>query len=196
MDRQVIITLSREFGSGGHEIALKLSQELGLKMYDRSMLDEIAEKKNINVDDLGKHDEKPRNPLLSRRVGEHSSSMEDHVANMQFEFLKDKAESGESFVVVGRCSETILRDYPTISFFVLGDKNEKLKRIMELYDLDEADALSKIKRHDRKRKSYHNAYSDFKWGDSRGYDLCINSSRLGIEKTIDLMKEYIKIKTK
>lgn len=193
MGKQTIISISREFGSGGHWIAEKISADLGLNLYDRNMLDEIAKAKNIKVEYLEKFEEKPRNLILSRRVGAYSNSMEEIVADMQFEYLREKADSGESFVVVGRCAETVLGEYPgLISFFVLGDKDVKLKNVKKHFGLNDAEAKAKIKRHDIKRKMYHNRHSDFKWGDSRNYDICINSSKLGLEKTAEILEEYVK----
>ena len=101
---------------------------------------------------------------------------------MQFEFLRKKAENGDSFVVVGRCSETVLKKYDCLtSIFVLGDYDKKLQRTMDVYALSEKDAKAKMSRHDRKRKAYHNRHSEGKWGDSRLYDLCMNSSTLGMD---------------
>lgn len=193
MGKQTIVSISREFGSGGHWIAEKIATDLGLNLYDRNMLDEIAKAKNIKVEYLEKFEEKPRNLILSRRVGAYSNSMEEIVADMQFEYLREKADSGESFVVVGRCAETVLGEYPgLISFFVLGDKDVKLKNVKKHFGLNDAEAKAKIKRHDIKRKMYHNRHSDFKWGDSRNYDICINSSKLGLEKTAEILEEYVK----
>lgn len=193
MGKQMIISISREFGSGGHRIAEKLARDLDMKLYDRNMLDEIAKAKNIKVEYLEKFEEKPRNLMLTRRVGNYSNSMEEIVADMQFEYLREKAESGESFVVVGRCAETVLKDFEgLISIFVVGDKDKKLARVKEKYHLDETEALLKMKRHDKKRKQYHNRHSDFKWGDSRNYDICINSSKLGWERTSELLEGYIR----
>lgn len=193
MGEQVIISVSREFGSGGHEIAHEIAENLGIQMYDRTMLDEIAQQMNMEVEVLEKHDEKPRNYLMSRRVGKHSNSMEEIIAEMQFDYIRKKAESGESFVIVGRCAETVLRDFDNlITIFVIGDSDAKLVRVMEKYQLDEKEAVSKISRHDRKRKWYHNHHSFGKWGDSRYYDICINSSKLGIEKTAQVLETYIR----
>ncbi len=193
MAKQTIISISREFGSDGHRIAEKIAADLGMQLYDRNMLDEIAKAKNIKVEYLEKFEEKPRNLILSRRVGAYSNSMEEIVADMQFEYLREKAESGESFVAVGRCAETVLRDYPgLVSIFVTGDKEAKLASVKEHFGLDDAEAKAKMKRHDMKRKMYHNRHSDFKWGDSRHYDICINSSKLGKEKTAEMLEEYIK----
>lgn len=192
MSEQLIITVSREFGSAGHEIAEKIAKDLNLKFYDRSMLDEIACNMNVNVEVLEKFDEKPRNIILSRRVGKYSNSMEEILAETQFNFIKEKADSGESFVIVGRCSETVLEGRDgIISIFVSGDREHKIERVMEIYKLDRAEAIKKMERHDYKRKRYHNRHSEHKWGDSRYYDVCINSSPLGIPSTVKILENYI-----
>ncbi len=191
-EKQVIISVSREYGSGGHEIAKILSTRLGLNFYDRNMLDEIAKEKNVKVENLQKYDERRKNHFLSRTVKGHSSSPEENIAQMQFDFLKRKAEEGESFVIVGRCSETVLKEYEgLISFFICGKYDAKLRRVMERAKIDEKEAKAKIARHDRKRKAYHNHYSDMKWGDSRNYDICINSSGIGTMKTVDILEAYV-----
>lgn len=193
MEKQIIISISREFGSGGRQIAEKVAEDLGLPLYDRNLLDAIAEEKDINAEHLQKFDEKPRNLILSRSVSGHSNSMEENIVKMQFEYLQKKADSGESFVVLGRCAETALKGRNgLVSVFVLGDKEEKLTHVKDKYQLSDTEATLKMVRHDKKRKMYHNQYSDFKWGDSRGYDLCINSSRLGIEKTAAMIENYVK----
>lgn len=191
--QQIIISVGREFGSGGHEIAEKLSEIFGIELYDKNILEHIAELKNVNVADYEKYDEVPRNLVFSRKVKGFSNSMEENIANIQFNYLKKKAEEGESFVVVGRCSETVLRNYPAlVSIFVLSDWDAKVKRIMRIYGLSEKDAESYIARKDRKRKEYHNYYCDIKWGDSRNYDISINSSKLGEEETAKMLAEYVK----
>ena len=125
MDKQVIVSISREFCSGGHQIGEAVAKALGLGFCDRNMLDEIAQRKNIRIEYLEKYDEKPRNLLLSRRVGAFSNSIEDIIAEMQFEYLRDRAASGESFVVVGRCADSVLRGRKClIPVFVMGDERD------------------------------------------------------------------------
>lgn len=193
MDKQLIITIGREFGSGGHLIAEELAKRFNLPLYDHNLLEIIATEKNANYEELKKYDELPINRLLSRRVKGHSNSMQDNVAKMQMKHLVKMAKENKSFVVVGRCAEYVLKDFPSvISFFVLGDFETKLERVMSVYNLPEDVAESKMTRHDTKRKAYHNYYCDIKWGDSRAYDICVNSSRLGIEKTVDMLEEYIR----
>lgn len=192
MAKQVIISINREYGSGGHEIAEKIARDLELPLYDRNLLDEIAKENDINVEHFEGFDEKPKRPIISRKVRGLSNSMEEHLANMQFEYLKKKSESGESFVVVGRCSETILRDNENlISIFVLADRGDKVSRVEKKYELSSSEALMKMNRHDRNRRFYHNSHSSYRWGDSRGYDLCVNSSRLGLDGTVKMLEHYI-----
>ena len=192
MGTQIIISISREYGSEGHPIAKQIAKDLGLPFYDRNMLDEIAKEKGFDPAVFAGVDEKPRNKLLSRRVKGYSNATEDNLAQMQFEFLRKKAALGESFVVLGRCSETILKEYDSlVSIFVTGNKDCKLKHVMEKFSLSETAAAAKITKHDAYRRRYHNHYSDFKWGDSRNYDVCINSSRIGVERTAELLEEFI-----
>lgn len=134
MEKQIMISISREFGSGGRQIAEKVAEDLGLPLYDRSLLDAIAKEKNIDVEHLQKFDEKPRNLILSRSVGGHSNSIEENLVKMQFEYLQRKADGGESFVVLGRCAETALKGKEgLVSVFILGDKEEKLVHVKDKY---------------------------------------------------------------
>lgn len=197
MEKQTIISISREFGSGGHDIAERIADMLGLPMYDRKILRDIAEDMDVNVELLHKYDERPRNYMLTRRVGKYSNSMEDILVEKQFEYISRKAESGESFVIVGRCAETVLREFDgLISVFITGAKEYKRGRIMREKSLSEADAAAEMAKVDRKRRQYHNRYSDHKWGDSRFYDLCIDASHLGVEGTADILERYISARIK
>lgn len=131
--KQLIISVGREFGSGGHEIAQGLADHYGLTMYDHDLLKEIAAKKNLNGDELTAYDEVKWNRFLYRTVRGLNSSPEQNVANLQFEYLREKAKAGDSFVVVGRCSETILREYKClVSIFVGGDISKKAERVMSI----------------------------------------------------------------
>lgn len=192
MEKQILITISREYGSGGHEIAEKIAKDLGIAIYDRQMLDHIADEIGVSTESLQQYDEKARNPFISRKVRGYSNAREDNLVEMQFDFIKNKAREGESFVVVGRCAETVLKDYDgLVRVFITGDEKCKIERVVNKYALSERDAKIKIERHNRNRKAYHNTYSDFKWGDSRHYDICINSSRFGVDKTAEIIEHYI-----
>ena len=122
MEKRLILSVGREFGSGGHVIAEALARRFELDLYDNNLLEHIAEEKSVGGDTLKKYDERPKSRLFSRTVRGYSNSIQENIAGMQFDYLRKLAEDGKSFVVVGRCSETILKDYEGfISIFVLGD---------------------------------------------------------------------------
>ena len=192
MEKQLIISVGREYGSGGHEIAEKLAMHYGIQLLDHNLLDEIAAKKNVKMDHLKDLDEKHKNPLSSRTVRGYSSSPEENMLYLQFDYLRDKADAGESFVIVGRCSETILKQYDSlVSIFILADRNKGIERIMRLYHLTESQAIKKIREKDTNRRRYHNSFCVGKWGDCKNYDLSLNSSKLGIDGSVKLLTEYI-----
>ena len=190
--KQLIISIGREFGSGGHEIAEKLSKLYELPLYDHNLLRELAAEKNLDHDSLAEFDETKKSRGLFRTVRGMNSCPSYNVAQLQFEFLKKKAEAGESFVVVGRCAETILKDYEgMVSLFILADRQAKVDRITKLYNKTEKEALAMMNTHDKYRKQYHNEHCPGKWGDSRNYELSINSSKLGVDETIKIISAYI-----
>lgn len=197
LEQQLILTIGREFGSGGREIAQRLAEHYNLQLYDNNLLREVLNKEDVQGKKFEKYDEKQRRIGIYRTVRGMDSSPENIIASKQFDFIKNKAESGASFIVVGRCAETVLKNHPAvISMFVLGDKEEKLKRVMKLHEMSSDEAKKLIKEKDSKRKKYHNSYCDVKWGDSRNYELCINSSKLGIDGTVKLLIDYIDARKK
>ena len=195
MEKQLIISVGREFGSGGHAIAELLAKRFDLPLYDSNLLEEIAERKSLNVKHLEKYDEIPKNRLFSRNVMGYSNSPEEAIANLQFDYLRQKADSGASFIIVGRYAEEVLKGNPALTtIFVLGDMEAKVARIMELYQVSEQKAENIVVSTNKKRKNYHNYYCTKQWGDSRNYELSINSSRLGLIATADIIEDYIRRK--
>ena len=194
MDKQLIISVGREFGSGGHIVAANLAKHFGLTLLDSNILSEIAKEKNTSEDFLRKYDESARSFFFSRTVNGFSNSPEEVVAQMQFDYIKSKADAGESFVVIGRCSDYILRGNPgLVRVFILGDEEAKVKRVMERENLSEDKARGLMEQSDKRRKYFHNTHSDNKWGDSRSYDITVNSSKLGHEGTSELIVKYIEL---
>ena len=192
MEKQLIISVGREVGSGGHEIAEKLAKHYNIPLVDKNILEHIAERKQVDVADLKDIDKKFVIPLIKRNVRGFSSSIQENVFLMQFEYLQEKAKAGESFVVVGRCGEDVLKEYDAlVSIFVLSDKEAKKERIMRLYDKTEFMAERLMHEKDTERKRYHNSFCEGKWGDSRNYDISINSSVLGIDATVALLIDFI-----
>ena len=199
---KTIITIGRQFGSGGKEIGEKLAKHFGIKCYDKELLSMAAKESGICEEMIKVHDERPTNSFLYNLVmdtysfGYNASSFSDmpishKVFLAQFDSIKKIADEGPC-VIVGRCSEKVLADNKNmISIFVLGDIPVKTKRVMEIYNLSEEDAFEFCKEKDRKRKKYHNSHCEGKWGDSRNYELSINSSKLGIDRTVEIIKNYI-----
>lgn len=192
MEKQLIISVGREVGSGGHEIAEILAKHYNIPLIDKNILEELAEKKNVDATDMKDIDKKYVTPLFKRTVRGFSSSMQENIYLLQFEYLQEKAKAGESFVVVGRCGEDVLKEYDAlVSIFVLGDKEAKKERIMRKYDKNEFMAERLMHEKDTERKRYHNSFCEGKWGDSRNYDISVNSSVLGIDETAELLIDFI-----
>ena len=195
--KQLIISISREHGAGGHRIAQMLADVFGIELVDaHSIAMHFSEKHSFDYDEVIKYSGKPFNKILHRTIQGHTNTIQENLSRMQFEYLREKAEKGDSFVIVGRCSETVLKEYDAlVSFFILADEKDKIQRVMEREGLTEAEAKDRARAGTWNHKSYHNYYCKGKWGDSRLYDMCINSSRLGLEKTAGVIAAYIREKT-
>lgn len=195
MGKQLIITVGREFGSGGHIIAAKLAEHFGIQLLDSNILAEVAKKSNTSEEYLKKYDESARNLFFSRTVNGFSNSPEEIIAQMQFDYIKQRADAGESFVVIGRCADYILRKNPAlVRVFVLGDTEAKIKRTAEREGISEDKAKIRMEQADKRRKYFHNTHSENKWGDSRSYDITVNSSKLGLDSTAELLIKYIELR--
>ena len=195
MGKQLIITVGREFGSGGHIIAVKLAEHFGIQHLDSNILAEVAKKSNAREEYLKKYDESARNLFFSRTVNGFSNSPEEIIAQMQFDYIKQKSDAGESFVVIGRCADYILRKNPAlVRVFVLGDTEAKIKRTAEREGISEEKAKIRMEQADKRRKYFHNTHSENKWGDSRSYDITVNSSKLGLDSTAELLIKYIELR--
>ena len=201
-----IYTIGRELGSGGYTVAKLLAERLGIKLYDKELLAQAAKDSGFCEEIFENHDERPTNSFLYSLVmdtytgGNYSAApfldmpLNHKVFLAQFDTIK-KIASEESCVIVGRCADYALADYPnTVSVFVTGNDEDKLKSIKNLYNVDDAKAKDIMVKTDKKRSSYYNYYSSKKWGDSRSYDMCINSSVLGPDGTADMIIAFAKAK--
>ena len=192
MDRQIVISIGREYGSGGHEIGMKLAEKLGIEFIDRSLLASIAENTDLSYETFEKYDEKPKK-IFSRTVRGYSNSPEQNVAELQFSLLKSKAVRDDSFVIVGRCSDELFKEIcPCISIFISAERRDKVKRVMKRTEKSEKEAGKLIDKVDKTRASYHDYYCKSKWGMSSSYDICINSSVLGIDGSVEFLYSFVK----
>ena len=194
------ICFGRQYGSGGREIASLVAKELGYRYLDKELMELSAEHGNISKETAAKIDERPTSSLLysiatnaapfsgNGTIGFHVP-MNDRLYVAESEIIK-KIASEESAVFVGRCSDYFLRGkVPCMSVFVCGDKEHRVKRIMQRRGCDEKKATELLTKTDKRRSSYYNFYTGRKWGQVQNYDLCIDSSVLGIEETARLIAE-------
>ena len=201
-----IYTIGREFGSGGREVGEKLAAKLGIKLYDKELLQQAAKDSGFCEEIFENHDEKPTNSFLYSLVMDtyslgYSNSYVDMPINhkvflAQFDTIKKLAER-ESCVIVGRCADYALEDNPfAVSVWIKADLDVRIQRIKKLYDLSDNKAADMIQKTDKRRASYYNYYSSKKWGEAKSYDLCLDSGQLGIDGSIDLILKYIELKEK
>lgn len=195
MEKQIIVTLGREFGSGGHIIAEKLAEKLQVELLDRESIDQILEEMGFDKEKASETDEAGKNVLFARNFSGYSHLVTDSLVQAEFDLIRKYAEQGKSFILVGRCGEELLREYSnSISVFVRADDNYKMRRIMDEYDLSSEKSMNLMRRMDRERKYYHNYYCTEKWGDARSYDVTINSGMLGLKKTVEVLENIIREK--
>jgi len=197
-----IITIGRQFGSAGREIGQKVAAYFDIPCYDKELLSRAAKESGYCEEMIETHDERPTNSFLYNLVmdtysfGYNASSFMDmpishKIFLAQFDTIKKMASEGPC-VMVGRCADYALSDYDNcINLFIYGNEDKKVKRIMEKYNLTESKAKDMIIKKDKQRQSYYNYYSSKKWGRADSYDLCINSSLLGIEGTVKLIIQAV-----
>lgn len=193
---QIIISVEREFGSGGRDIAHLLGHYFNIPVYHHSLLEKIGIHEDYDLEELRESfDETPRNLALTRTVRGMTNSNSKHIAEREFALLKKMAAQGQSYIIIGHCGEAILKEYGVISLFISGDKAMRLERTMSTFGEDAKQARKHIKKMDKTRRAYHNHYCpDHKWGDARYYDLSINSTRLGIDATARFLEKYITLR--
>ena len=199
-----IITIGRQFGSGGREIGEMVADHFGIKCYDKELLSRAAKESGFCEEMIQNHDERPTNSFLYNLVmdtysfGYNSSSFVDmpishKVFLAQFDTIKKIAEEGPC-VIVGRCADYALSDYDNVlNIFIHADEEFKVQRIKERFDDINTDdkARDMMNKKDKQRQSYYNYYSSKKWGRADSYDLSINSSILGVEGTVKFIIQYI-----
>ena len=196
-----IITISRGYGSGGKQIAKRLSKSLNIKYYDRELIRIASEQHGINEALFNLADESHKsNPfkkysgseILSPKDSDYLSK--DNLFNLQAQVIRDLAESGESCVIVGRCAHYILKDdEDVVKVFIHADMEHCIKNVMELNGVNEQEAMSMIVKTDKERALYHKYFTNMDWHDARNYDLCLNTNILSLDQCVEIIIDYIKI---
>lgn len=205
MNGNLVITIGRQCGSGGKKIGQKLAEAMGIKCYDKELLSVAAKDSGLCEELFETHDEKPTSSFLYSLVmdtyslGYTTSAYMDMPINhkiflAQFNTIKKLADE-ESCIIVGRCADYALADYPnTVSVFITANDEDRIRSLVETYKVDEAKAKDIMVKTDKKRSSYYNYYSSKKWSDAKSYDLCINSSVTGMDGAIEIIQAFAKVK--
>ena len=207
MKTNTIITIGRQYGSAGRQIGRTLAEELGIKCYDKELLERAAKESGLCEELFENHDEKPTNSFLYSLVmdtysfGYTSSAFSDMPINQkvflaQFETIKKIASEGPC-IMIGRCADYALADFDNcLSVFFHADLQTRIRRIAKIYDLTDAKAKDRIIKTDKKRSSYYNYYTSKRWGDADSYDLCIDSGKFGVDGSVELLLNAIQLKEK
>lgn len=198
---KTIITVGRQFGSGGREIAKKVAEQYQIPYYDKELLTRVAQESGFCEEMLASHDEKPSNSFLYNLVmdsysfGYNSAYIDMPISQKiflaQFDTIKKIAKEGPC-VIVGRCADYALSDFPNcINIFIHAEEDYKINRIMQRHDVNEAKAKEMMLKQDKQRQSYYNYYSSKKWGRADTYDLSLNVSKLGVDGIVKVITQYV-----
>lgn len=196
MGKSIIINIGRQFGGGGLGVASELGRKLGIPVYDKELIRKAAQDSGFSAELFEQSDEKRRTfSLSSIFTSIYTSPMENYMSDnglfeIQCETIRKIAEQG-SAVIVGRCSDYVLRDFDnTLNVFLTSPLSVRVERICERHDLPEDKAEALILQKDRSREEYYNYFTFGNWGVASTYDLCIDSSILGIEGTADFIIDF------
>lgn len=201
MEKKIIISIGRQFGAGGRRVGQALAERLGIAYYDKELILEAAKEYGFAPEFFEQNDEKSASftgnvlqwmeSLVTGGMGAKNYLSQDALFEMQASAIRKIAEE-KSCVIVGRCSDYVLRDNPNcISVFLHSTDEDRAQRIQERSNISREEALTKMRTQDKKRAAYYNFYSSKTWGDSATYDLSINVSAIGVEKCVDLIIHYL-----
>ena len=196
---KIIVTIDREYGSGGHEVARRLAERLGIKMYDEELIARAAESMGYREEYVKSNDEKAPDfsiPSMFTGIDTFQPSPFAKIQEEEFRIIRDIVSEG-SCVIVGRAADYVLSDEPHVSIFIFAPVEERIKRKLELIKINHTEEMSeaamekKVKQRDKQRRRYYEFYTDNKWGGREVYDLLINTSRSGINGAVDIIEAYI-----
>lgn len=182
--KKIIITISREYGSGGRYVGKLLAEDLGIIFYDKNIISLAAKESGLSEEYINNIDQKKKNGTYQNNNDDRLFITESKVIN--------KIANNNSCIIVGRCADYILRNNKNvISIFLYSDNNSKVARAVKYYGLSKDKALKEITKINKARAKHYKFYTNRDWLDFNNYDLCLNVDQLGIENTVKLIKEYI-----
>jgi cytidylate kinase len=194
MHKNYVITVGRQFGSGGREIGQKLAKRLGIKYYDKELLQEIQKQSGLSPEYLSRSDETPQGAWTHALAGILYDGMytQEHIFRFQSDTIR-RIAAGESCVIVGRCADYILRDHPNrIDTFIHAPMDFCVERLIRTDGIPRAEAGDLAVKMNKKRASYYNYNTDKKWGHITSYHLTVDSSAVGVDPTVELIAEFVR----
>jgi putative MATE family efflux protein len=191
LSKHIVITVSREYGSGGRYIGRLIADKLGIKLYDKDFILKVAEQTGLSAEYIENNEQK-RNTLSNLNNGYYSGlNNADELFIKESELIK-KVANEQSCVIIGRCADFILKDKEnTIKVFVYSNMNNKIKRATKIYGIDKNKAEKELKRIDKLRANHYKHYTEQEWSNPSNYDICINSDVLGVEKSADIICQMV-----
>lgn len=199
----MVVTIARQYGSGGKEIGKILAQDLGIKFYDKELINIAAKESGVSPEIFEKVDEKAANSLLyALSIGAAASvnseyglspqlPMNDRLFLLQHDIIRKV--SANPCVIVGRCADYVLSDRnDCVKLFIYADMQKRIKYAVDVYNISPDKAQSVIQKVDKSRANYYNYYSTNKWGNPNNYNLCINSGELGVSRSAELIEYYLR----
>lgn len=184
-----IITISREFGSGGRTIGRKVAEKLGIPCYDHELIEKIASESGLDAGYIKEHGESSGQFSWLTNAFNAGKSAQDYMWVIQCEVIAKLAKEGPC-VIVGRCADYILQDkVDLLKVFIHADINVRAKRVVEVYGETDVKPLQRVKTKDKQRMSYYHFYTDRQWGDAHNYDISLDSGTVGVDKCVDIICE-------
>ena len=200
---KLVITIGRQTGSGGRLVAKQLSQKLNIPYYDREILEEAAKQSGMSAELFELSDEKKHPSLLYAfamqsysysGIGGDELPLGTRMYLAQCDAIKKIAQEG-SCVLLGRCADYFLRDEPgLVRVFVTAEHEDRVAHVMDEKKMTEKDARDYIRKRDKERAAYYDFNTDSKWGAAKNYDICVNTTKVGVDGAVKLIEEFIKIK--
>ena len=205
MAKKFTITLGRECGAGATLIAQSLSKDLDIPYYDKDIFRMVSDRSGVLEEFFHVNNERPGNNLLYKIIKDLNSRDQkpslgkdivspDNLFRFQSELIRELADN-ETCMIIGRCSDYILRDHDhVIRVFVCGDSESKVRRMMSTFSLERNTAIDRIRDTDKQRRKYYNYYTGKTWDSAANYDLCLNTGSMTIQEGAELIKCYLKQK--
>ena len=197
--KNTVITIGRQFGSGGHEVGVRLAEKLGIKFYDKELVEMIAKDGGLESQFLHDHDEKAPTPIYPVMPGFampifYQQAPSDIVYTEQSKLIKKLAEDGPC-VIVGRCADYVLKDFGVVNCFIYAELDDRINRkfsmVPEGLSFTKDDIKKRIEDVDRKRARYYEYYTDRSWGTMEGYDICVSTSKVGIDGAVATISAFV-----